>query len=123
MKIPGVERKIMNSADEITLHKGLASWCKSDWSCLKGYGILTNKRFIFTMPSVAVSISKAVSKIFKHFAEGGFEVAIPYERIENVTEGRYGSRKALIIETEDGTTYKFAVNNYKIWAAIISEHT
>jgi hypothetical protein len=122
MKIPDVKREKLNYDDEITLHQGLAGWCKSDWSCLKGYGILTNKRFIFTMPSAAVGISKAVSKIFKHFAEGGFEAEIPYESIENISEGRYGIRKALIIETKDGSTYKFAVNNYNIWADIISEH-
>jgi hypothetical protein len=74
------------------------------------------------MPSAAVAISKAVSKIFKHFAEGGLEAEIPYERIKNLSEGRYGVRKALIIETKDGSTYKFAVNNYNVWADIISEH-
>jgi hypothetical protein len=122
MKIPDVKREKLNHDNETTLHQGLASWCKSDWSCLKGYGILTNKRFIFTMPRAAVDISKAVSKIFRHFAEGGFEAEIPYESIENISEGRYGIRKALIIETKDGSTYKFAVNNYNIWADIISEH-
>jgi len=122
MKMQDVKREKLNYDDEIILHRGLASWCKSDWSCLKGYGILTNKRFIFTMPSAAVNISKAVSKIFKHFAEGGFEAEIPYERIKNLSEGRYGIRKALIIETKDGSTYKFAVNNFNIWVDIISEH-
>jgi hypothetical protein len=107
---------------EIMLHRGMASWNKGYSSRLNGFGTLTNKRFIFTMPPIAKIISIGVSKVFKQFAEGGIEIEIPYDRIKNISQGKYLLGKILVIETKDGLIYKFAVMNYNKWANIISKY-
>lgn len=107
---------------ETKLYSGRISWCRSEYSVLKGYGIVTDKSFRFDMPKIAKIMTVIFFKRFSAaFADGKYEITIPYTDIKNVAQGKYGFRKALVIETKDGSTYKFAVNNYNRWADIISE--
>lgn len=102
---------------EIILHRGLVRWRKGDWAVLKGFGVLTDRRFVFTMPAAA----KLICVLLK-FADQRYEIEIPYDSIKNVSESRFGLSKALLIETRDGSIYTFAVNNYDKWAGLISKY-
>lgn len=105
---------------EVTLYSGRMSWCRSERAALDGFGFLTDKHLRFDMPEIAKVMTKIFFKPFsKAFADGIYDIAIPYDDIRSVRPGTYGLRKALIIETKDGTRFKFAVNNYDRWEQVI----
>ena len=113
-------KKTGDKSGEATLYSGRMSWCRSEQSALDGFGFLTDKQLRFDMPEIAKIMTKIFFKPFsKAFADGIYDIAIPYDDIRSVRPGTYGLRKALIIERKNGTLFKFAVNNYDAWEKAI----
>lgn len=113
-------KKKGDRSGEVTLISGRMSWCRSDWAALDGFGFVTDKHFRFDMPEIAKIITRIFFKPFsKAFADGVYDIAIPYDDIGSIRQGTYGLRKALIIERKDGTLLKFAISNYDAWEKAI----
>lgn len=113
-------KKTGDRSGEVTLYSGRMSWCRSEQSALDGFGFLTDKQLRFDMPEIAKIMTKILFKPFsKAFADGIYDIAIPYDDIRSVRPSTYGLRKALIIERKDGTLFKFAVNHYDTWEQAI----
>ena len=99
--------------EEKIIMEGLANRIKSKLYVQNGHGILTNQRFIYSKHSLA---KIATMGILVNLTKGDYEFDIPISGIKEITRGKHGfSKNVLVVTKKDGEAYKFAVTKYIEW--------
>ncbi|MFA5523139.1 MAG: hypothetical protein WDA24_02170 [Tissierellales bacterium] len=99
--------------EEKIIMQGLANRIKGTFNVQNGHGILTNQRFIYSKHNLA---KIAVMGVLVNLTEGDYEFHIPVSEIKEVTRGKQGlSKNVLVITQNNGEVYKFAVTKYMEW--------
>ena len=99
--------------EEKIIKEGLANRVKSTFNVQNGHGILTNQRFIYSKHSIA---KLATMGILVNLTKGDYEFDIPINEIKEVTRGKQGfSKNVLVITKKNGDSFKFAVTKYMEW--------
>ena len=102
-------------AGEITIKKGLCSWCKSALVVQNGKAVLTNKRFIYhnsmlTNFAVNVAIGNMITK-----TGSSFEIPIP--ELIGIREGRQALNKTIVLQTRGGEEFNCFFYHREEWIA------
>lgn len=93
--------------------EGLANHIKGTFKVQNGRGILTNRRFIYSRHKLSKII--AIGALV-NLTQGDYEFEIPVSEIASISRGKHGlSSNVLVVETNDGGSFKFAVTKYLEW--------
>ncbi|SDZ04585.1 hypothetical protein SAMN05660462_01649 [Proteiniborus ethanoligenes] len=99
--------------EEKIIMQGIANRVKSTFNVQNGYGILTNQRFIYSKHSLA---KIALIGVLVNLTKGDYEFDIPLSEIKEITRGKQGiSKNVLVITKKNDETFKFAVTKYIEW--------
>lgn len=105
-----------NADHEIIIQKGLSNRCKGLF-VENGYGMLTNKRFIYSKHHTGEILAIGV---FIYLTKGNYDFDIPITNIKNIEDGKHGFSKTIIINTKDGDSYEFYFKNREEWKIAFS---
>jgi hypothetical protein len=108
-------------SDEVVVKSDSCQYAKGNWAVQNGHGILTNKRLIVLKDGQAMAVGGGLvgALIGGAVSKGGslvFNVSL--DEVHSVTEERLMARKALVVYTKDGNSFKILSNlgfGYKEW--------
>lgn len=107
-----IESPTNSNITESIIMKGLCNQVKSAFNVQNGNAILTNKRLIYLKHSLAKTLAIGA---FINLTEGSYEFDIPISEITNISDGRQGISKTIIINTISGEKYNFYFTNREEW--------
>ncbi len=97
---------------EIVIKEGLCNRVKSKLFVENGYGLITNKRFIYNKHSFGKIL---VMGVFVNATKGSFDFEIKLNDISNLKDGKQGVSKTIIICTSAGEEYNFYFTDRQKW--------
>ncbi|NLE27063.1 MAG: hypothetical protein GX625_17320 [Clostridiaceae bacterium] len=98
---------------EKIIMEGLCNRVKGTFNVQNGRGILTDKRFIYSRHKLSKII--AIGALV-NLTRGDYEFEIPVSEIKGISRGKHGfSSNVLVVDTNGGVPYKFAVTKYLEW--------